>query len=100
MTGRNTDLLFHVLIHSWLTPVCALTGEGTRNLGVSGRCSNQLIYPARAALGLWTEVQTSHHVPLSPSPSPTQRKALTLQFCEDWEVRTLKEGWKQQGLRG
>ena len=32
----------------WLVLACALTGDGSRNLGVSGRCSNQLSYQARA----------------------------------------------------
>ena len=35
-------------MHPWLTLACALTRGPTRNLGVSGRCSNQLSCPARA----------------------------------------------------
>ena len=38
---------WHFCIH-WLVLVCALTGDQTHNLGISGRYSNQLSYPARA----------------------------------------------------
>ena len=34
----------------WLLLVCALTRDQTPKLGVSGQCSNQLSYPARAIL--------------------------------------------------
>ena len=37
----------YLCIH-WLMLVCALTGDRTCNLGTSGRCSNQLSYPAGA----------------------------------------------------
>lgn len=36
----------HSCIH-WLTPTCALTGDCTGNLGVSGLHFKQLSYPAR-----------------------------------------------------
>ena len=32
----------------WLTPVCTLPRDRTRNLGILGQCSNQLSYLARA----------------------------------------------------
>lgn len=44
--GKNIDLLFHLHIH-WLSLVCALTGERTHALGVSGPCSNRLSCAAR-----------------------------------------------------
>ena len=44
--GRDIDLLFHLYMHSWLILVCALTGDRTCSLGVSGCYSNQLSYLA------------------------------------------------------
>ena len=38
----------------WLLLLCALTGDKTRNTGASGRCSNQLSYPARASFTSFT----------------------------------------------
>ena len=35
---------------SWLILVCALTGDGTCNLGVGGQHSNELSYLARAVI--------------------------------------------------
>ena len=40
-------MLFHLLMHSLMLLVCALTEDRTYNLGVLGRDSNQLTYPAR-----------------------------------------------------
>ena len=40
---RSTHLCTH-----WFILVCALTGDRTCNLGVSGQCSNQLNYLASA----------------------------------------------------
>ena len=45
---RNIDVLFTYLCTHWLVLVCALTGNQTPSLGVSGWRSNQLSYPARA----------------------------------------------------
>ena len=45
--GGNVDLLFYSFMYIyWLIPICALTGDGTSNLGVSGQRSDQLSYPA------------------------------------------------------
>ena len=44
---RETLTCSIYLCPQWLIPVCALTGHQTRNLGISGRCSNQLSYLAR-----------------------------------------------------
>ena len=48
----------------WLIPVCALTGDQSHNLGVSGQCTNQLSHPARAVLNLVTLVISSSLTPL------------------------------------
>ena len=44
----------HLYIH-WLILVCALTWEGTHNLGVSGWHSNQMRYLARASMFLFNK---------------------------------------------
>ena len=49
---RETSICFFMLIHAyscihWLILVCALTKDRTHNLGISGRCSDQLCYLAR-----------------------------------------------------
>ena len=46
---RSTYCFTYSCIH-WLTIACALTGDWTHNLGVPGRRSNQLSYPAWAFL--------------------------------------------------
>ena len=51
-TGRQTDIESLISCSTYLCihllfPVCALTGDRTHNLGVSGRWSHQLSYPAR-----------------------------------------------------
>ena len=57
----------------WLVLACALTGDGTRNLGVSGRRSNQLSYLARATSRkfrnkiLGTETTNCPTIPVLPS---------------------------------
>ena len=40
-------MLFHLLMRPLLVPVCALTRDRTRSLGLWGRCSKELSYPAR-----------------------------------------------------
>ena len=42
----------YLCIH-WLILVCALTRDQTHNLGVLGRCSNQLSHPVRASVTLF-----------------------------------------------
>ena len=42
------DLFSPYLCSLWLLPVCALSGELTRDRGVSGQRSNQLSHPAGA----------------------------------------------------
>ena len=44
-------LFFYLFIHSLVAPcilICDLTGDWTHNLGLSGWCSNQLSYLAKA----------------------------------------------------
>ena len=48
---RHCFLFPYLCIH-WLIFVCALTRDLTCNLGVSGPCSNQLSYPARAEVSI------------------------------------------------
>ena len=45
---RKTSICSIYLCIHWLILVCALTRDQTCDLGVLGRCSNQLSYPARA----------------------------------------------------
>lgn len=47
----NIDLLFHLF-----NMVCALMGDWTHNLGMSGQHSNQLGYPARALLKILSQM--------------------------------------------
>ena len=47
---RNINLLFHLFVRSLVVSCTCPEWELNRNLGVSGRCSNQLSYPARAVL--------------------------------------------------
>ena len=42
---RDIDLLFHLLMHSSVDS--CMCPDQTRNLGILGRCSNQVSYPAR-----------------------------------------------------
>lgn len=39
---RESNLMFHLFMHSWLLLVCALTEEGIHHLGISGHHANQL----------------------------------------------------------
>ena len=51
MGGRERERSTRCSLYScthWLILACTLTGDGTHNLGVWGRCSNQLSYLARA----------------------------------------------------
>ena len=45
--------LFHLFTHSVVDSCTCLDREQTCNLGVSGRCSNQLSYPARVSYGVF-----------------------------------------------
>ena len=45
---RHVNLLFTYSCIHWLILICALTGDRTHNLCVSGQCSDQLSYLARA----------------------------------------------------
>ena len=45
---RETLIFFVPFIHAFIVLVCAMTGDQTCNLGVSGRGSDQRSYPARA----------------------------------------------------
>ena len=80
---RETLIRSTYICIRWFILVYALTGDPTYNLGVSGRCSNQLNYAARAELlkGQWLEARQSrdrwikmsfernagwHHTILSP----------------------------------
>ena len=48
--ARNIYLLFYFFMHSLLDFVCALIGDQAINLGVLGRCSNQLNYLAKVSV--------------------------------------------------
>ena len=47
--ATDINLLFHLFMHSLVDLVCALTRNGTCNLGRWGQCSNQQSYLARAS---------------------------------------------------
>lgn len=47
---RNINLLFYPSMQSLVDSCMVLTGNQTHNLGILGRCSNQLNYLARAHL--------------------------------------------------
>ena len=53
----------YLFIH-WLIFVCALTGDGTFDLGISGHRSNQLSYLTRASAGILSQnLQEAHTFP-------------------------------------
>ena len=54
--GRERETLiccFTYLCIHWLILVCALTGDQTCNLAISGWCSNQLSYLTKATKDCW-----------------------------------------------
>lgn len=48
--GRETDLLFHFIMHSLVDLVCAQTRDQTHRLGALGWCSDHLINLAMVSL--------------------------------------------------
>ena len=75
---------------NWLILISALTGDRTHNFGVSGQCSNQLNYPARAGCqvlhlisGDWTTIFSHLH---SPSPLLFHQVAPCVDHCNPLET--------------
>ena len=53
---RDIYLFFHVCTH-WLTPVCALTRDGTQSPGISGKHSKKLSYPVKTKAISLTDIR-------------------------------------------
>ena len=60
---KRIDLLFHLFITHSLILVCALTGDQTCNLGISGQHSDQLSYSARDLTPLtWVIIESTKQI--------------------------------------
>ena len=90
----------HLCIH-WFILACALTGDQTNNLSVSGWCSNQLSYPARAAeilimltyhrASCWPTALMISIMVIRPGGLEEALDALVIHICVgSWMIKTIK----------
>ena len=80
---RPQLVVLHIQCIYWLILECALTWDPTHILGVSGRRSNQLSYPARPNAGLFQEPRLGPDpmaagFPWEQLPRPPHRHCLPL----------------------
>ena len=99
---RNNFCHSNYLCIHWLLLVCALTGDWTCNLGISGQCCNQLSYLTRAGFiysiffkflflfifrERWREGEdrerNTNQLPLTHTP--TRDLACNPGMCSNWE---------------
>ena len=85
-TCCSTYLCIHLLI-----PICALTGDWTCNLGILGRCSNQLSYPAKWSWSLMLTLNVA--IDRFPCLSGSISSSIERRWCHSqaWEGRRLQE---------